>query len=71
MPRTPKQFRKITFDWPIPAADRQKIEEFLRSNALGYDVDGGISSPETGTAEIYIRPKPRSHKRRAPAPSAG
>ena len=70
MPRSPKKIRLIKFDWPIPAADRRKIEEFLYAS-LGYDVDGGVSDPETGTAEILIRPKARSHKRKSPVPPGG
>ena len=65
MPRAPKKLHVIEFHWPIPAADRRKVEEFL-CNTLGYDVDGGSSSTETATAEIYIRPKARSHKRKSP-----
>ena len=65
MPRSPKRFHVIRFDWPIPAADRRLIEEFL-SKSLGYDVDGGGTDPEAAAAQIHIRPKARSHKRRVP-----
>jgi hypothetical protein len=64
MPKTPKQFHKITFNWMIPPADRQKIEEFLRTT-LGYDVDGGGTFLAERSAKICIFPKARSHKRKA------
>ena len=58
-----KAFKMVSFDWPMPPDDRRKIEEFMRE--LGYDVDGGSSELSSGKAYIYIRPKARSHKRKA------
>ena len=45
--------KKVIFDWMIPPAERQRVEELLAS--MGYDVDGGATNFANKTAEIYIR----------------
>lgn len=69
MPRKPIRFNHVTFDWMIQVDHRHAVEDVLRG--LGYDVDGGGTNLEAGTADIFIRPRVRSHKRKnADTPAA-
>ena len=52
MPKKPKVFKTVSFDWPVPPEDRRKIEEFMRS--LGYDVDGGTSDDGPAVSIILV-----------------
>jgi len=55
------QFKSVRFDWMIPVSERQRIEAAL--SEMGYTVDGGGTNLAGGTAEIFIRPRPRVRNR--------
>ena len=63
MAKTVKQFHKVVFDWIMPVEERQAVEALLAT--LGYRVDGGGTNLYEKKSEIFVRPKARSHKRKA------
>ena len=62
MPKAPKTFKHVTFDWMTDPDTRTAVEDTLRQ--LGFDVDGGITDLATRTSVIYIRPKARNRRKR-------
>jgi hypothetical protein len=66
MPKTIKSFNKVKFDWIMPVEERQQVEVLLAT--LGYRVDGGGTDLFNKVSEIFVRPKARSHKRKAATP---
>jgi len=53
----------------IPVSERQRIEAAL--SEMGYTVDGGGTNLADGTADIFIRPKPRVRNRTRKAAEGG